>query len=44
MQYQGTGKAKELNEKAIEKFAAAYEVDTSFVEGVLYASECTMYA
>jgi hypothetical protein len=33
----------ELNKKAIEKFSAAYHADTTFIEAVLFASECTMY-
>jgi hypothetical protein len=37
-------KAYELNKKAIEKFSAAYDADTSFVDAVLFASECTMFA
>jgi len=41
--YKDSAKATELNKKAIEKFAAAYEADTTFVEAALYASECTMY-
>jgi hypothetical protein len=32
-----------LNKKAIEKFSAAYEADTSVADAVLFASECTMY-
>ncbi|MBC7947779.1 MAG: hypothetical protein H7Y42_07865 [Chitinophagaceae bacterium] len=37
------GIAMELNKKAIEKFSAAYKMDTSFTKAVLFASECTMY-
>ena len=37
-------KAKELNKKAIEKFTAAYKIDTSLTDPILFASECTMYA
>ena len=36
-------KAKELNEKAIEKFSISYKTDTTFSEPVLFASECTMF-
>ena len=36
-------KAIEVNKKAIEKFIAAYKADTSIVDPVLFASECTMY-
>jgi len=35
--------AIELNNKAIEKFTAAYNADTSFRDAALFASECTMY-
>jgi len=37
-------KAMELNKKAIEKFTAAYKIDTSLTDPILFASECTMYA
>lgn len=37
-------KAMELNKIAIEKFSAAHKADTSLINPVLFASECTMYA
>ena len=37
-------KAIELNKKAIEKFSASSDADTSFKEAAMFASECTMYA
>ena len=37
------GKALELNKQAIEKFSTAYKADTSLIDAVLFASECTMY-
>ena len=36
-------KALELNKQAIEKFVAAYKADTSFIDAVMFASECTLY-
>lgn len=44
VQSSDNAKAMELNQKAIEKFAAAYKADTSFTDPVFYASECTMFA
>lgn len=35
--------AFEINKMAIEKFTSAYNLDTTFTDAVLFASECTMY-
>jgi hypothetical protein len=37
------GNAMEFNKKAIEKFSAAYNADTTFTDALLFASECTMF-
>lgn len=37
-------KAMELNKMAIDKFTAAYKIDTSLMAAIHFASECTMYA
>lgn len=44
LQYTDSAKADELNRKAIEKFSAAYDADTTFKDAALFASECTMAA
>ena len=44
IQSSDTAKATELNEQAIKKFSEAHELDTSYKEPILFASECTMYA
>ena len=36
--------AKVLNKRAVKRFSAAYEADTSFRDAAFYASECSMYA
>ena len=37
-------KALELNENAIKMFSAAYNLDTTLADPVLFASECTLYS
>ena len=44
IQSSNTAKATELNEQAIKKFSEAHELDTSYKEPIMFASECTMFA
>jgi hypothetical protein len=43
IQSQNSVFARVLNKRALKRFSAAYEADTSFRDAAFYASECALY-